>query len=56
MKSFKEFIIEKDVDKTILDMWRDSADIGDIVRTTKKKKGYIKDLLKTNNRKGWEEL
>lgn len=57
MKSFRTFLTEViDIDKKILDMWRDSADVEDIVKVCHRDKNYIKKLLKRNNRKGWEEL
>jgi hypothetical protein len=54
MKSFRIFL--EDIDKKILDMWRDSTEVEDIMSSVKRSKNYIKKLLKKNNRKGWEEL
>jgi hypothetical protein len=45
-----------DVDQDILNKWRDSWDIEKIIKATKKSKGYIKNLLKKNHKKGWQEL
>ena len=57
MSKFDSYLKE-DIDKKkiILDMWRDSADIEDIIKATKLSKIYIKNYLKSQNRKGWENI
>jgi hypothetical protein len=37
-------------------MWRDSADISDIIKVSKRTKEFIKKTLKKQGKKGWEEL
>jgi hypothetical protein len=46
----------RDIEKEILDHWRDSWDVEKIVKATNSSVKHIKSVLKKNNRKGWEEL
>lgn len=46
----------EDVDKKILDMWSTNYDLKLIVKLSGKDKSYIKNLLKTQNRKGWDKI